>query len=254
VRDRVEVVPGSHNDIDVVAKAFAGADSVFWLIPPNSQADSVDGYYLEFTRPACEAIRSQGVQRVVGVSSLGRGFEGNAGHLSAAFAMDELIESAGVNYRALHLPFFMENLLNQLDAITGQGAFFLANSADRTLRTVATRDIAAAAARLLLDGSWSGTGSMPVIGPDELSPNGMAQVMSEVLERPVRYQQVTGESYKAALLQYGMSEANAQGLVDLVVAQNHGIYDTGPRAAQPAATSFRQWCEEALRPAVLRRG
>ena len=34
VRERVEVVPGSHGDIGVVDRAFAGADAVFWLVPP----------------------------------------------------------------------------------------------------------------------------------------------------------------------------------------------------------------------------
>lgn len=30
IRDRVEVVQGSHDDIDVLTKAFEGADCVFW--------------------------------------------------------------------------------------------------------------------------------------------------------------------------------------------------------------------------------
>ena len=42
VRERVEVVPGSHGDIGVVDRAFAGADAVFWLVPPDPHADSVE--------------------------------------------------------------------------------------------------------------------------------------------------------------------------------------------------------------------
>ena len=38
VRDRVEVVEGSHSDASVVHRAFAGADAVFWLVPPDPQA------------------------------------------------------------------------------------------------------------------------------------------------------------------------------------------------------------------------
>jgi uncharacterized protein YbjT (DUF2867 family) len=56
VRDRVSVVPGSHGASDVVTKAFTGADCVFWLVPPNARADSPERYYLDFTRPACEAF------------------------------------------------------------------------------------------------------------------------------------------------------------------------------------------------------
>ena len=226
VRDRVEVVQGSHDDIDVVTKAFAGADCVFWLVPPNPHAQHIMDYYLNFTRPMCEAIKSQGVKRVVGVTSLGHEFGKNAGLLSAAFAMDELIESTGVSYRALEMPFFMENLLNQVEAITSQGMFFMANASDRPLATVATSDIAEAAVKLLLDDSWSGQEGVPVVSPDELSPNDMAQIVSEVLEHPVHFQQVNHEDYKAKMMQYGMTEAWAQGLVDMAAAQNGCVAKT----------------------------
>ena len=254
VRERAEVVAGSHNDPGVVTEAFAGADAVFWLVPPNPRAENVEGYYLGFTRPASEAFVSQGVARVVGVTSLGRGYGKNAGNLSAAFAMDRLIESTGVSYRALEMPYFMENLLGQAKAIAGQGAFFMANAGDRTLLNVATRDVADAAADLLLDLSWNGQEGVPVVGPDTLSPNEMAGVIAEVLGRPVRFQEVPGEAYKETLTGYGLSEAWAQGIVDMVAAQNEGIYDAAPRTPQatsPAGrTSFRAWCERVLKPAV----
>lgn len=251
VRDRVEIVQGSHGDAEVVAKAFTGADSVLWLMPPNPHAHDNLDYYLSFTRPACDAIRNQGVKRVVGVSSLGRAYGKPAGLLTPAFAMDELIESTGVSYRSLAMPFFMENLLSQAEAIKSQGMFFLPNTADRPLAAVATRDIAATAARLLLDNSWSGQGSAPVISPDALSPDGMAEVMAEVLGRPVRFQQVSYDAYRATMAQYGMSDAFTQGLVDMAAAQNDGIYDAEQRALETSGrTAFRQWCEEVLKPAL----
>ena len=251
VRDQAEVVRGSHDDPGVVSEAFAGADAVFWLVPPNPRAASVEGYYLDFTRAASEAFVRRGVKRVVGVSSLGRGYGKNAGNLSAAFAMDRLIESTGVAYRALEMPYFMENLLGQAGAIKNQGTFYMANTGDRPLLTIATPDIADVAAALLLDPSWGGQAGVPVVGPDALSPNGMAQVMAAVLGRPVRFQEVPGAAYKDTLTGYGLSEAWAQGIVDMVAAQNAGIYDAAPHTPQATGrTSFRKWCETVLKPAV----
>ncbi len=154
IRGRVDVVQGSHGDLDVVTKAFAGADSVFWLVPPNPHADSLDNVYLDFARPACEAFTSEEVSRVVGVSALGRGWPKPTGQVSATLAMDDLIASTGVSYRALTMPSFMDNMLRQVPAIKSQGMFFSPISADRKLPTCATRDVAAVAARLLLDPSW----------------------------------------------------------------------------------------------------
>jgi uncharacterized protein YbjT (DUF2867 family) len=251
-RERAEIVQGSHADSDVVNRAFAGADSVFWLVPPDPQAESVEAAYVDFTRPACEAFTSQKVKRVVGVSALGRGVAGNAGLASASLAMDDLIASTGVSYRALTMPSFMDNILRQVEAIKGKGMFFSPLSGDRKLPTCATRDIAAAAATLLLDHSWSGQGSVAVLGPEDLSNNDMAQIMSEVLGKPVRFQQIPGEAFKATLTGHGMSEAMAQGTLDMMVAKNEGLDNALPRTPQSTTpTSFRQWCEDVLEPAVL---
>ena len=200
-------------DLNVVTRAFAGADSVFWLVPPDPHAKSVEAAYADFSRPACEAFKRQGVKRVVGVSALGRGtpWVAHAGLVTASLAMDDLIASTGVSYRALTNPSFMDNLLRQVESIKKEGLFSLPISGDLKQPSCATRDIAAVGARLLLDHSWSGVASRPVLGPEDLSYHDMAQIMSEVLGKPVRFQQITGEAFKARLLQRGMSEAMAQG-------------------------------------------
>jgi uncharacterized protein YbjT (DUF2867 family) len=249
---RAQVVQGSHSDAGVITKALAGADRMFWLVPPPpfSYPSSAEHYYGDFTRPACKAIRGLGVG-VVGVSTLGHGYQGKAGMLSAALAMDKLIESSGAAYRALALPFFMENLLRQAQAIKEQGTFSMANTAGRPLPAVATRDVTAAAAALLLDTSWGGQASVPVAGPDNLTPAGMAEVISDTLGRTVRYRQVPAADRQAALLRRGASEAMAQDMADMTEAQNNGIYDAEPRDPDSATpTTFRQWCHDTLKPAV----
>jgi uncharacterized protein YbjT (DUF2867 family) len=253
VHARAEVVEGSHGETGTITKALDGADRMFWLVPPPlgfRQPEGAERYYLDFTRPACQAAARQGV-RVVGVTSLGHGYQGKAGLLSAALAMDELIEGAGAPYRALALPFFMENLLRQAPAIREQGTFSMANTADRPLPAVATRDVAAVAAALLLDPSWSGQARVPVAGPGDLAPDEMAEVISETLGRKVRYRQVPVADSQAAMLQRGASPAMAQDMADMIEAQNNGIYDAEPRDPDSATpTSFRQWCLDILKPAV----
>jgi uncharacterized protein YbjT (DUF2867 family) len=253
-RERVEVVEGSHGNINVVTRAFAGADAVFWLVPPDSRAANVEAAYVGFSRPAVEAFKNQRIKRVVGISALGRGtaMASQAGLVTASLALDDLIASSGVSYRALLMPSFMDNLLRQVESIRDQGTFFLPIAGDRKLPSCATRDIASAAARSLLDRSWTGKGTVPVMGPEDLSYNDMAQIISDVLAKPVRFQQIPGEAYKARLLERGMSEAMAQGNLDMMLAKNQGLDNTQPRTAESTtSTSFRQWCEEVLRPRVL---
>jgi uncharacterized protein YbjT (DUF2867 family) len=253
-RERVEVIQGSHGDINVADQAFAGAGAVFWLVPPDPHADSAEAAYVDFTRPACDAFKRHGVQRVVGISALGRGTAAaqHAGLATASLAMDDLIASTGVSYRALTMPSFMDNLLRQVPAIKDRGVFGTPVSGDRKLPTCATRDIAATAARLLLDESWSGHGHVAVLGPEDLSFTDMAQIMSEVLDQPVRYQQIPAQALKDRLTGAGMSDAMAQATVDMMVAKDQGLDNGEPRTPQSTTpTSFRQWCLEVLKPAVL---
>jgi hypothetical protein len=80
----------------------------------------------------------------------------------------------------------------------------------------------------------------------------MATMMSEVLGKPVRFQEIAAEAFKARLLQRGMSEAMAQANLDMWVAYDHGLDTAESRTPQSTTpTSFRQWCEDVLKPRVM---
>ena len=253
VHESAEVVPGSHGDADVVDKAFTGADAVFWLVPPDPRADSVEAAFVGFSRPACDAFVRHGVARVVGVSAVGRGFGRDAGIVTASLAMDDLIADTGVSYRALTMPAFMENLLRQVDLIRDHGMFCSPVAGDRAMPTVATRDVATVATGLLLDRSWTGRGSVPLLGPEDLSFDESAEIMSEVLGKPVTYRQIPAEAFKAATVGLGMSDAMAQGMADMLLAKNDGLDNIEPRTPRSTtSTTFRTWCTEVLKPALTR--
>ncbi|MFI2476758.1 NAD(P)H-binding protein [Nocardia xishanensis] len=251
-RGRVEVITGSHADAKVLDRAFEGADAVFWLVPPDASRPPHDGYS-GFTRPAVQAFAAHGVGHVVGVSALGRGtpVADRAGLVTASLAMDDLIASSGVAYRALANPSFFENLLEEADSIRDKSVFTDVVDADRRAPLVAVADIAAVAAGLLLDRSWTGTDSVPVLGPQDLSPNDLARIMTEQLGRPIRYERQPLDELHTTLVGYGLDEEFVQGVVDMKRAKDQGL-DAGvvrtPDTASP--TTFEQWCAQILAPAV----
>ncbi|MFI0739051.1 NAD(P)H-binding protein [Streptomyces sp. NPDC021100] len=253
VRDRVEVVTGSHGDAEVVDRAFDGADAVFWLVPPDPSLSPDDGFS-GFTRPAAKALAAHGVGHVVGVSALGRGTPaaGRAGLVTASLAMDDLIAGTGVAYRALACPSFFENLLEEAASLRERGVFTDTVDAGRKAPLVAVADVAAVAARLLLDRSWTGTGSVPVLGPEDVSPEDLARIMSGLLGRPVRYERRSLDELRAELAGHGLDEAFVRGVVDMKRAKDDGL-DAGvtrtPDTATP--TAFEDWCARVLKPAVL---
>lgn len=190
------------------------------------------------------------MKRVVGVSALGRGLGMNAGYVTASFAMDDLIAASGVAYRALAMPSFMENMLRQVELLRTKGMFVSTIRPDLKLPIVATRDIAAVAVKYLTE-PFTGFADVPVLGPEDLSHADQAAIMSEVLGKPIRYQQVPLAAMKQQMLDRGASEAMAQGRADMMDAKDRGLDNAAVRTpATSTPTTFRQWCREVLLPAV----
>ena len=91
-----------------------------------------------------------------------------------------------------------------------------------------------------------------MLGPEDLSPQDMARIMSGVLGTPVRYERQSLADFGAALAGYGIGDPFVQGMVDMMRAKDEALDDGVPRTPETASpTTFRQWCEEVLRPSVL---
>jgi uncharacterized protein YbjT (DUF2867 family) len=249
LREHAEIVPGSHADPAVLDAALDGAEAMFVLVPPNFRAPDVRAHYLGFARPIAAAVSAHGVRRLVAVSSLGRGFAGPAGLLSAAWELDDVLESSGAAYRSLQPPFFMENLLHQTALIRDQGMFALASDPDEPLPAVATADIAGVAAGLLADSGWSGQEGVAVRAPVDHTPREMAEIMSDALGRPIAYHQGTLADYRAQLESAGASPAIVDAMLEMNQAQAAGVYP--PADPGGAGTPFGDWCKLVLAPALL---
>ena len=139
VRERVEVVEGSHGDAAVVDQAFRGADAVFWLCPPTPSATPA-ATTVEFARPGTEAMRRHGVPHIVAATTLGRDtpWQERAGNATGSIHMVDLFRTTGAAVRGLALPAFMDNALRQADIIW-QGKMLGPIAPDKKLPHTATR-------------------------------------------------------------------------------------------------------------------
>lgn len=115
---------------------------------------------------------------------------------------------------------------------------------------MAKADVADIAARLLTNTDWSGVEAIPLLGPENLSFTEMVSIMTSVLGRPVRFQEMSMNDFHGMMKAVGASEGMAAAMVEMFTAKNEGMdnmMEPPSRAATP--TTFRQWCEEELRPA-----
>ncbi|MCW0234765.1 MAG: NAD(P)H-binding protein [Ferrovibrio sp.] len=252
IRHRVEVIEGSHGDPSIVDRAFSRASAVFWLVPAD-MTKSLDAAWLDFTRPAAAALRSNAVPRVVSVTALGRGtpWQDKAGPVTASIRADDMLMASGAAFRGIAMPSFMENVARQAGVIREKGMFFGPINPDRELPFTATRDIAVVAARLLGDDRWTGQEDVPLLGPEDLSFRDQAEIMSDVIGRRICYQQISYEQFRQQFLDRGASESFAQGYVDMYRAKEEGIDSLARRNPQSTGrTSFRAFCQDVLRPLI----
>ena len=253
VKEKVEIIEGSLDDPKVLSKAYEGADALFFVIPPSFKYDDVDEYYLSFAKPTCEAIKEQKVKRVVFVSGTSLGSDKNAGQMWASYLVEKELEATGAATRILHCGTYMENLLGMIGQIKAKNQFSNAVPVDLKYPWVAVEDIANVAVPLLLDKTWSGNASVGILGPEDMSQGDAAIILSSVLGKEIKYQEISSEQLKSVMMKTGASEAGAQALANLCDSIKRGTFSVVKRTPENSSpTTFRDWCETVFKPAFLK--
>jgi uncharacterized protein YbjT (DUF2867 family) len=250
VRARATVQQGTLEDAAFVRRATAGADALFLLIPPAYTTDDWAGFQLGIGRAAADAVRANGIRRVVLLSS-GGAHRDDLYAVSRIGKVERMLEEAAPDVVSLRAGFFMENFLSAVQTIAEHGTIFMSLRPDLSLAMVATRDIGDVAARWLLDTGWSGHHVRGVQGAADLTPSDVAAAFSAVLGREVRYVQVSEEDARQALRAMGASEHVADEYPRLFTAFNQHAHDREPRTAETTTpTTIEAWAREVLLPLV----
>jgi len=252
VREQVEVVRGSMDDAATLRRALDGVEAMFFCVPTASMHErDVRGHYERFTRAAAQTIRQARTPRVVTISAVGKGRTGDAGPISALHRMEDILNESGAAIRHLRCGAFMENLLQQAQAIVQRGVISYPMPGHVAIPMVATRDIADAALRWLVRRDWSGIAGVAVHGPEDLSYNQAAAGIERVLERPVHYQEVAANAFVQTLVSRGASIEYAQSLVAMFTELTRGITHAEPRTFETTSTTtLGTWAREELVPTI----
>src|SRR5258708_2352181 len=145
----------------------------------------------QIAQAAAGAVKSNGVKRVVVLSSIGAQHGPGSGPIGALLDVENLFKDAAPDVTILRAGFFMENFLNYVPTIASTGQIFAPLPAEVKVPMVATRDIGKKAADILLDTGWSGFRIVGVHGPEDLDQIQAAQIVGEGIGRPVQYVEVT---------------------------------------------------------------
>jgi uncharacterized protein YbjT (DUF2867 family) len=202
----VEAIVGDYGSRVEVAKAMKGVEKVYLVCSPLPQLPSLEGHLIE------EAVR-MGVKHIVKQSAIGADSGGR--HMFGTWhaqAEEKLIES-DVPYTILRPNTFMQNFLGFAGSIKTQGAIF-GCSGDAPVSYVDARDIASVAAHILSKGGHEGQ-AYELTGPEAVNYDWVAALISKLIGKKVKYVDLPPAELKKFLLQVGMQEWLADGVLDL---------------------------------------
>ncbi len=240
-RAGVEIVVGDLSKPESFEAALDGVDKVFYLF-------ANDPGMVELQKSFIEAAKRAGVQHFVKFSVLGVAENSSVTFLRWHWQMDEELKGAGLPYTILRPNAFYQNIIgSSAQTIKQQGAIYSPVKAEAGLSQVDIRDVAAVAAAVLTEEGHLGK-VYEITGPTAISGSETATIMSNLLEKPVNYVEMTSESYRQSLLDYHLPEWFANDLVELdeQYSANLAAYTTNvvKEVAHKEPISFEQFAAE----------
>ncbi len=191
-----EVALAEMTEAGALARAFAGAEAAFVLIPPVF--DPAPGFP-EVRRVIASLVAALGQARparVVCLSTIGAQAT-RPNLLSQLGLVEEALGSLGLPVAFLRAAWFMENGAADVRSAIRQGVIRShLQPLDKPVPMVATADIGSVAAGLLRQG-WDGRRIVELEGPRRVAPDEIAAALSGLLGRPVRIEPVPRGEWEA---------------------------------------------------------
>jgi uncharacterized protein YbjT (DUF2867 family) len=205
----IDAVVGDFTDPDSLRAAVAGCEQLFLLPPVTPDLDL-------HAQATIEAARATGVRHVVKVSASDARLSSPVPWAAAHARADRHLADSGLAWTLLRATAFMDNLAQTAPLV--RHGLLPGTSRDGATTWVATSDIAAAAARVLLDPTThGGTGEdgrdYLLTGTAPLSYPAIAEVMTAELGHRVRYLHLPRPLMYLGLRAGGQSAWLARGLV-----------------------------------------
>lgn len=240
-----ELFAGDTSSADLLAKAFAGATAVYAMIPFEWTTPDYTKHQMKHADAIAAALQKNGVKHVVSLSSVGAHLEKDSGVVLGLRYMEQKFNAIpGLNTLHLRPTYFMENAFGMIDVIKNMGIMGSPVKADLRMNMIATKDIAAYAAKRLLALDFSGHNIQYLLGQRDLTYNEVTKVYGAALGKPdLKYVEFGFDDFKKAFMQMGASESLADNMNTFIKALNEGkvLAEARRGAASTTPTSIEEF-------------
>lgn len=249
IRSLVEIREGDLADVDFVLRSTQDAEALFLVDPTDFTADDPNVVSERLGRTAAEAVRRNGIPRVLFQSSVGAEKRHGAGLIDGLARIEEQLDETDADVLHLRCGYFFTNLLAEVPSLR-TGVLNTTMAPDASMPWVDPRDIGDVVAARLLAGAWTGRAVEAVHGPADLTCTQVADILAAATDRPIELRVGSDDEARQGLLAAGMSERTAAGIVDMTA----GLRDFRPEQPRSVLTTtpttLQAWAFAELRPAL----
>jgi uncharacterized protein YbjT (DUF2867 family) len=201
----LEFVEADFDDTASLRKALDGVQRAFLV---TNSSEQVEERQLRFVALA----RESGVKHIVYLSQLHASSDSPLRFLRYHAAVEEALRKSGMTYTNLRPNLYMQGLLMIGKSIPTEGRFF-APAGNARVSVVDVRDIAAVAVAALTQTGHEGK-TYDLTGPEALTHAGMAEQLSQALNRPITFVDLPEKAFRDALRGFHMPDWQADGLIE----------------------------------------
>jgi uncharacterized protein YbjT (DUF2867 family) len=244
-----EVAVAPFEDRAALVAALRGAAGAYLLLPPFGLGDTgVPASRKRLRDALLGAVLEARPAHVVFLSSIGAQHTDGTGPIADLHPVETALSASGVATTILRAGYFMENWGAMLAGAVEGGVLYHGLEAGKRIPQVATRDIGAAAADLLLHPIRSGTRVVHLGGPEEYSLQDAAAALTRIAGRPIQGVQVPIEGMMAAMQAMGASGEVAKIYGEMVAGINSGrvAWEAGHADMRRGTTSLAEVLRELL--------
>ncbi|WP_424358862.1 NAD(P)H-binding protein [Methanocella sp. MCL-LM] len=207
-----EIVVADYFDMEAMNRAFQGGSSAFLLTPENPASGDVLGDARRMIDNYREAVRSSGVTKIVGLSSMGAQLGPGSGNLMASHMLEHAFAGLEVEQVFIRPAYYYSNWLGYLELAREHGMLPTFFPPGLKLPMVAPPDVAEFLAEVLIRKAPQQR-VFEITGPRPYSSADIAQVFGHVLGREVNATQILPQDWESTLLQAGFSKDAAKNLM-----------------------------------------
>jgi uncharacterized protein YbjT (DUF2867 family) len=213
----IEVAAGDLSRPETLSVPLNGITSAFLTSTSDATMQEVQTNFIE-------AARKAGVKHVVKLSGIIADVRSPFRFARMHGEIEKRLEESGMAFTHLRAGEFMQSYFRQVPTIVQDGALYLPMENAR-IASIDVGDIAEAAAAILTGSGHHGK-VYRLTGSESLTMSDVAERLSRVTGRPVKYVNVPPEAFKKTLLATGAPAYRADALGELFTERRKGMEAT----------------------------